>query len=222
MAQYLTDDFFMDVVFIAVVSHEDLVYFGLALFLVILGLLANAIFSWWMNRHPVCPCPYTNYPLRKAFDIHYLTKGKVLRYLFDMHDYYNRMFDFNQAAIERLTGRIFPNALNWYGAIRVKWDFLQKRYPGEFVSWGSLTEEQQLFIIDKHSSLEGFQTEFSSSRSSPRAIEPEYTYKKPGPLYVDVDTSVLLGWKCVPGTDLEVLIVQKPVEIYIPGIRKKY
>ena len=154
--------------------------------------------------------------------MHYLTKGKVLKYLFDMHDYYNRMFDFNKAVIGRLTGRIFPDALSWHGAISVKWDFLQKRFPGEFVSWGSLTEEQQLMIMDKHSSLEGFQTEFSSSRPSPRAIEPEYAYKKPGPLYVDIDTGVLLGWKCVPKTDLEVLIVQKPEEIYIPGIRKKY
>ena len=33
---------------------------------------------------------------------------------------------------------------------------------------------------------------------------------RPGPLYVDIETKVLLGWKVVPGTDLEVLIVQKP------------
>ncbi|MGA8164214.1 MAG: hypothetical protein WB791_04215 [Waddliaceae bacterium] len=211
----------MNDVVIGVISYRDVVYFGSALLLVILGLLASFIFSWWMNRRPYCPCPYTHQPLRKASDLHYLTKEKVLRYLFDMHDYYNRMFDFDKAAISRLTGRIFPDALNWSGGIRVNWDFLQKRYSGDFVSWGSLTEQQQLTLMDKHTSLEGFQTEFSSRQPSPRAIEPEYGYKKPGPLYVDIDSGVLLGWKCVPDTDLEVLIVQKPIEVHIPGQQKR-
>ena len=132
------------------------------------------------------------------------------------------MFDVTQAALCRDTGRLFPNALTWYGTLKVDWKFLRKRYPGNFVSWGSLSEFQQLKIRDKHGSLEGFQTEFSSPTPSPRAIEPEYAYKKPGPLYVDIDTSVLLGWKEVPETDLEVLIVQRPREIYIPGLHKKY
>jgi len=95
--------------------------------------------------------------------------------------------------------------------VKVDWTFLQKRYPGIWVSWGSLNSDQQRAISDAHESLEGFQTEVSSPSPAPRAIEPEYAYTKPGPLYVDIQTKVLLGWKVVPGTELEVLIVQKPV-----------
>ena len=32
----------------------------------------------------------------------------------------------------------------------------------------------------------------------------------------------LLGWKCVPDTELEVLILQLPKPKYIPGLGKKY
>ncbi len=111
--------------------------------------------------------------------------------------------------------------MTWFGAIKVEWDFLQKKYPGKFVSWGSLIEEQKEIIRGRHKSLDGFQTDFSSPVPSPRKIDPEYAYTKPGPLYVDIDTNVLLGWKVVPGTELEVLIVQKPVEKVLPGMTKK-
>jgi hypothetical protein len=92
----------------------------------------------------------------------------------------------------------------------VDWNFLQKRYPGKYVSWGSLTEDQKKEVREQHVSLEGFQTEFSCPEPMPRAIEPKYAFIKPGPLYVDIDHKVLLGWKEVPGTEMEVLIVQKP------------
>ena len=137
-----------------------------------------------------------------------------------MHEYDNKFFDLNKAAICRTTGRIFPDSVTWYGAVEVDWNFLQKRYRGEYVSWGSLTEEQKTIIKERHLSLEGFQTKFSSPNPSPRFIEPEYAYTIPGPLYVDIRTGILLGWKCVPDTELEVLIVQKPFEKYLPGMTK--
>jgi hypothetical protein len=94
----------------------------------------------------------------------------------------------------------------------VDWTFLQKRYPGHWVSWGSLSKEQQEAIRDVHESLGKFQTQESSPTPAPRAVEPEYAYTKPGPLYVDLETKILLGWQVVPGTDFEVLIVQKPIK----------
>ena len=203
-------------------TYQDYAYFFAILLFVFLALAASFIFGWWMSRREVAPSPYTGNPLRKGSDLRYLTIEKVLRFLYDMHDYDNRMFDLNRAAICRETGRIFPEAITWYGARKVDWDFLQKRYPGKFVSWGSLPEEQQLLIRDRHVSLEGFQIEYSSPTPVPRSIEPEYAYRKPGPLYVDVESGILLGWKCVPDTELEVLILQKPKEEYIPGIHKKY
>lgn len=61
-----------------------------------------------------------------------------------------------------------------------------------------------------HDSLDGFQFTYSSKNPGPRQIEGRYALSSPGPLYVDLETYTLLGWKNVPGTDLEVLIVQKP------------
>jgi methionyl-tRNA synthetase len=40
-----------------------------------------------------------------------------------------------------------------------------------------------------------------SASPSPRAIESEFAYTKPGPLYVDINTNILLGWQVVPGTE---------------------
>lgn len=205
---------------LAVITYSDIVYFGIVLFFAFAALIAIFIFDWWSSRRQTCPSPYTGDPLRRGSGLPYYTAEKVLRFLFDMHEYDNRLFDLNRAAICRQTGRIFPEAVTWYGAIDVDWDFLKKRHPGEYVSWGSLSEEQQFIIKDRHLSLDGFQTDFSSPTPSPRMVEKEYAYASPGPLYVDIRTGIIVGWKRVPDTDLEVLIVQKPFEKYLPGITK--
>jgi hypothetical protein len=155
--------------------------------------------------------PYTGIPLRRATDLTYFAAERVLRFLYEFQQYDNRIFKLSRAAYCRETGRIFTNCVTWLDTVKVDWTFLQKRYPGSYVSWGSLNKDQQQAVRDAHESLEGFQTEISSPTPSPRGIEPEYAYTKPGPLYVDIETKVLLGWMVVPSTDLEVLIVQKPV-----------
>lgn len=166
-----------------------------------------------MNQPP-SPSPYTKFPLRMAMDLSHESKERVLRFLFEMHQYDNPMFDFEKAALCRETGRIFPNVVTWNGTIKIDWTFLNKRYPGNYVSWGSLSDYQQEMIRSTHHTLEGFQTEFSSRESAPSRIEPDYALTSPGPLYVDLDSRVLLGWKSVPLTDLEVLIVQKPKGLF--------
>ncbi len=207
---------------IAVITNQDIVYFGALLFLILFGLAAMSIFNWWFSYNPACPSPYTGHPMRSGADLHWMTKEKVLRFLYNRHEYHNRMFDINKAAICRQTGRVFPDSVNWLGSLKTDWDFIAKRYPGDFVSWGSLTEIQRLHILDMHASLEGFQVDFSSSNPAPRDVEPDYALLSPGPLYVDISTGVLIGWQKVPETELEVLIVQKPVERYLPGIDSKY
>jgi len=151
--------------------------------------------------------------LRRASELSFDSAVRVLRYLYNYSQYDNRIFSLQKAAFCRQTGRIFPNAINWFGKIEVDWTFLQKRHSGVYVSWGSLTEEQQEIIRGAHDSLEGFQTENSSPHPSPNKIEAKYAFASPGPLYVDLQTSILIGWKCVPYTDLEVLIVQKPTKM---------
>lgn len=192
------------------ISNENIFYFFLFLFVFLLVLIAIRVFVYLTEKESGSPSPYTGQPLRFASEIHWLTAEKVLRFLYDMNDYYNPMFDLTNAALCRETGRLFPDAVTWYGSIKVDWKFLQKRFPGHFISWGSLTEEQKLRLKDKHYSLQGFQTDYSSSKPSPFKVETVYAMAKPGPLYVDINTGVLIGWQIVPGTDLEVLIVKRP------------
>lgn len=169
-------------------------------------------FNWRLSHRTVDNSPYTGLPLRRGADLGFYQAEQVYKYLFDLKQYDNRMFDLKKAAFCRDTGRIFPDAINWLDCIRVDWNFLQKRFKGHFVSWGSLTFAQQEAIRAMHDSLEGFETIFSSSQPQPKMVEPEFAFRKPGPLYVDVNTNVLVGWKEVPGTELEVLIVQRPVK----------
>ncbi len=169
-------------------------------------------YGWWISNHSQGFSPYTGLPLRSCTDLSYFVAERVLLFLDDLHQYDNRIFKIRKAVFCRETGRIFQDCVGTFDVVRLDWTFLQKRYPGQYVSWGSLNKEQQDAIRDVHDSLEGFQTEKSSPNPSPRAIEPEYIFTKPGPLYVDFATRVLLGWKAVPDTELEVLIVQKPTK----------
>jgi len=201
-------------------TYSDLVYFGGILFLVLLSLAILFAYEWWQRQKPLSTSPYTDLLLRRGEDIPYQTRIQVLRYLYKLHDYYNGLIDFQKAAFCRETGRLFTKCQDWQGKIKVDWTFLQKRFPGNYVSWGSLTTLQQEAIRMRHLSLDGFQTDYSSGNPSPRDVEKEFAYMRPGPLYVDVETGVLLGWKKVPETDVEVLIVQKPMRKYIPRTKE--
>lgn len=196
----------------AVVTPLDQALFFVLLLLVFVLTVVAFGFSWYLGRRRQPLSPYSGKPLRLARDIAFSNAEKVMRYLYDLKQYDNRIFLLKRSALCRETGRIFPNAVIWFDIIQLDWSFLNKRYPGLYVSWGSLSAEQQQEIREAHHTLEGYQTGYSSPNPSPRGITPEYAYCSPGPLYVDMTTKVLVGWKCVPNTDLEVLIVQKPVD----------
>ena len=173
--------------------------------------LVGLIWLWSkVTRRSHSVCPYTGVPLRRTSEISYYSAERILKYLFKLQQYDNRIFKLKKASFCRETGRIFQDSVNWFDVINVDWNFLQKRYPGNYVSWGSLSNELKESISAEHHSLEGFQTHESSPTASPRGIEPEYAYTRPGPLYVDPITNILLGWKSIPDTEFEVLIVQKP------------
>lgn len=169
-------------------------------------------FSWRTSLRVQGVSPYTGIPLRRASELPYYAQERVLKYLHSYHQYDNRIFDLSKAAFCRETGRIFPDAVTWYDIIKINWNFLRRRYPGYYVSWGSLTNEQQQIIREAHETFDGYQTESSCPNPLPKQITPEYIYTKPGPLYVDFENKILLGWKLIPGSELEVLIVQKPVK----------
>lgn len=203
-------------VIIGAISDSDVILFGSGILIVFLLLFAAFWMGWRISQWKSCPSPYSGLPLRKAATLSYDSMERVLRYLYNLKQFDNRIFEIGAASFCRETGRIFQNSITWYDTISVDWGFLNKRYPGRYVSWGSLTLEQQSDLRDRHEALNGFQTEKSSKNPSPRHVETEFVYLKPGPLYVDVNTGVLLGWKVIPGTELEVLIVQKPK----PSLRK--
>lgn len=193
-------------------SNLNVMLFAFAFLLAFFLLFGVFIVSWRLSNRPNSLSPYSGMPLRSATNLSYYSGEKVVSYMHSYHQFDNRVFNLRKAAFCRETGRLFPDCMTWYGSIKVDWSFLQKRYPGTYVSWGSLTHKQQEAVRSSHGSLDGFQTAFSSSNPSPRLVEPEYAFAKPGPLYVDLEARVLLGWKIVPGTEIEVLIVQKPTK----------
>lgn len=199
--------------YLAALTSREIASFAFLLVIVFFGLVIACIGNIWVMKRSRALSPYTNLPLRRGSEIPSFIAELVLRFMFNMHQYDNRLFDVRKSAICRETGRVFPDSLTWYNTLEVDWDFLQKRHPGHYVSWGSLSPEQQEIIRNIHGSLEGYQTEFSSPNPQPRLIDAKYVYTKPGPLYVDLDKNLLLGWMCVPDTDLEVLIVQKPPNV---------
>lgn len=169
-------------------------------------------FAWRITQRFHSVSPYSGVPLRRATEIPYYSAEKIMKFLYNLRQYDNRIFKLSRAAFCRETGRIFQECVTWYDVIVIDWTFLQKRYPGNYVSWGSLSKELQEAISHSHATLAGFQTDESSPTPSPRMIESDYAFTRPGPLYVDPETKVLLGWKQVPGTEFEVLIVQLPIK----------
>ena len=181
----------------------------------LLAIFAVMVFFLWLGwiyskKIPVVLSPYTKTPVRRFDTFSYISLAKVENYLSELSQYDNRVFNIHRAVVCRETGRIFQDVITWYGKIKLDWSFLQKRHPGQYVSWGSLSEDLKADFLKVHEDVEGFQTEFSSPSPLPRDIEPEYVYMKPGPLYANLETKELLGWKCIPNSELEVLIVRKP------------
>lgn len=200
---------------IAQVGQDDLALFGLAVFFVLSGLLAYFYLSYWNLAGKKGISPYTGLPLRPAHELTYSTKERVRMFLREQGSSENRPFDFNKAALCRDTGRLFPDCSTFFGGFQLDWSFINKKARGNFLSWGSLSENKKNEIIKAHDPLTGFQTEFSSRNPSPRMVEESFALQKPGPLYADPDSLCLVGWKLVPGTEIEVLIVQRPKKIHV-------
>jgi hypothetical protein len=185
-----------------------------AIFAVFAVVLAMMVFLLWLNwkREGIRGdlCPYSHRPMRLGIDVARSMAEFVNAFLEEQPKPDNPPIDFARASHCPVTGRIFPLTVSTAERISLSWDFLQKRLPGTYVSWGALSEEEKGEIKLLHGSLEGFQTEQSSAKLRPEDVEIEYAMLFPGPLYVDRKTKILMGWKKVPGTYFEVLIVQRP------------
>lgn len=167
--------------------------------------------GWWSANRRGTVSPYSGEPMAKGEDLAFSAIQSVEDYLMTVpQPGVNPKIDFMRSAICRRTGRIFPESITRFGTIKLNWSFLNRRHPGTWVSWGSLSESEQALIRSRHLSLDGYQIETSCSLPRPEAVDAYHGLGKPGPLYVDLGTLTLMGWKCVPGTSLEVLIVSLP------------
>lgn len=155
-------------------------------------------------------CPYCRRTMRLGIDVAKSISMMVNAFLQEQPQPENPQIDFSKAAYCPVSGRIFPNCVSGVEQVTLSWRFLNERASGTFVSWGSLPEEERGILKLLHGSLEEFQTEKSSAHSRPEDVEEEYISLAPGPLYVDRTSKVVMGWKKVPGTYFEVLVVQRP------------
>ena len=167
-------------------------------------------FSWKKEKVRGSTCPYCRVPMSLGIDVARSMTNMVDVFMEDQPQPENPKIDFATAAYCPTTGRIFPNCVGQGEQVTLDWDFLSKRHKGTYVSWGALAEEEQGILKLLHGSLEGFQTEKSSTRLRPEDVEEEFSSIAPGPLYVDRKEKVVIGWKKVPGTHFESLVVQRP------------
>lgn len=191
-------------------GQQAIVFLFLSLVFVILLLCGLLWLGWWVGQKRGSVSPYSKQPMMLGVDLPVSFARQVEEFLKSLPQPENPPFDCTKAAICRQTGRIFPDAVKRGEIIRLGWDFLQNRYPGNWVSWGSLGSTKAAIIRMHHRSMHGFQTEVSCPAARPEAIDQTYAYTKPGPLYVDPTTKMLLGWQIVPGTYFEVLVVKRP------------
>lgn len=155
--------------------------------------------------------PYSGAVMQFGQDLAQSLQRHINEFLREFSSLENPEIDFTQAAICPITGRVFSNCVVKGKKISLDWTFLKKRFPGQYVSWGALPEDEKGMLRILHVSLDGFQTEQSSCNVRPEKIEREFALLSPGPLYIDRLTKVAMGWQRVPGTSFEVLIVQKPL-----------
>ena len=155
-------------------------------------------------------CPYCGKSMRLGADVAFSIRGMVKAFMEEQQGSENETIDFAQAAYCPVTGMIFPNCLAPGEQVNLSWDFIKARCPGTYVSWGSLSAEEQGVLKLLHDPLEGFQMDKSSAHSRPEDVEEDLAMAAPGPLYVDRKEKVLVGWKNVPGTYFQILVVQRP------------
>jgi hypothetical protein len=183
------------------------------LMLALIGLSAVLLgmywFGWWATEKRGSLSIYTKQPMMLGHDLPFSVRNRIQEFLGSLPQPDNAPFDCAKAAVCRETGRIFPDCV-YRGIVRLNWNFFNQRYPGKWVSWGSLDRRQKALVSLCHRSMDGYQVDCSCPNALPKDIFGDYIMAKPGPLYVDMGTKALLGWKIVPETYFEVPVVQFP------------
>ena len=195
-------------------SFQELGTSSMAAFWVVVLIISAFILifflaGWWLFNAREAKSPYLGGKGIFGHELSFPAIEKVHQFLSAHHDVNNPIFDLNNACVCKTTGRIFPDTLGFAGAKSVGWSFISRMYPGAYVSWGSLSPQERDRLYSESPELfEGYQIHDSSAEEKPKKASEYHQALKPGPLYIDRDSKVLVGWKCVPETVLEVLVVQ--------------
>lgn len=199
---------------LAVYEPTDAVSMVLTTFLLLLALFAFMylfVFVGWRKTHRKGSlCPYAGVPLVYAKDLPASSRQIIDHTLAQYSAELNPPIDWSLAAICTKTGRLFTQCVAVSGTIYLDWNFLKKRAPGEWVSWGALTPEHQGEIYSLYRDMSFYQTDLCSPDAQPSRTNSFYAMTRPGPLYVNPHTNELLGWVSVPDTSYEILIHSRP------------
>ena len=177
----------------------------LFLSLMVTGVVVLLLLLLWGNRvfsgEQRGKSPYGNFSsLRKVEDLQFEQFSLAELYLQKLGPK-QRKWNLEKALVCEQTGRIFPSIAKKWIRFSVSKTFLSNLYPGKWVIWENLGERQKEHVMKTHQSLKGYNLSYQNP------------FAKPGPLYVDLNSGSLLGWKCVQETDLEVIVFQAPNDL---------
>ncbi len=165
---------------------------GLLLFSALL--ISTLYYLYWRTHLKGRKSPFSGQNLARGKGILYPSAEKIHLFSSQLSVPENEEIDLSKAAFCRQTNRIFPNAITVFDEINVRRDYLSKYYSSKLTPWFLLSDAFRKEIENAHSSLDGFQIGKSL---------------KPGPLFVDKKNRTLVGWKQIPETEMEILVIQK-------------
>lgn len=166
-------------------------------FIIFFSLIIGATYYlYWWSHLKGRKSPFSGKLLARGEEIFYACAEKIYFFSSELSQPENASFDLAEAVFCRETNRIFPSSINAFGEINLIRNYLKKYYPSKLVPWFRLTDSEKVKLASMHSSLEGFQIGKSLSL---------------GPLFVDRKRSILVGWKRIPETKMEIIVIQKPL-----------
>ena len=160
-------------------------------------LIALFWFGWRMTQRSHSVSPYTGIPLRRTTEISYYSAERILKYLYDLHQYDNRIFKSNRLLFAGKRGGFFKIASPGMMSSASIGISCRNGIPAT-MSPGEAYQETQDAIREAHASI---WMDFRQRNPPPLLSAHDRTgicLYKTGPLYVDPETKVLLGWKKSP------------------------
>lgn len=188
------------------------------LLLLVIGLCTGALllFSFWyvgwrllwQGRKTKSPFSHYEY-LMPAEQLHFTAMQYVHQFL-QNHPYSQMKVDLTSTLVCRKTGRIFSCDTKCRRTMKSAECYLMQHYSGVLVPWSTLNQEQKQNFVARHSCLKHFQLHPSGANTAFSYSDWTSADMKPGPLFVDLEAGVAVGWQCIPHTNLEIIIVQPP------------